>query len=203
MFDMLEELAALHRDVAVNVTHGTVTVSVSRSYDAEAQDVWDAVTNPERIPRWFYPVSGDFQVGGSFQLQGNAGGEIRVCEQPNLLEITFGGPESVVELRLTGSGEKTTLQLTHTVPVAMAGSGAGALFVGPGWDGALLGLAIHLRGESVGNPLEAANSPEVIEFNKGSIAGWKESIEASGTATDEEIAGAHAAAVAQYTVLPS
>ena len=26
--------------------------------------------------------------------------------------------------------------------------GAGALFVGPGWDGALLGLGIHLRGGS-------------------------------------------------------
>jgi hypothetical protein len=85
----------------------------------------------------------------------------------------------------------------------MARSGAGALFVGPGWDGALLGLGIHLRGEAVGDPLEAANSPEVIEFNRGSISQWTEAIESSGTATAEEIAGAQEAAVAQYTTLPA
>jgi uncharacterized protein YndB with AHSA1/START domain len=203
MFDMLEELAAIHRNVAVNGSSGTVSVTVSRSYTAEANDVWDAVTNPERIPRWFYPISGDFQVGGTFQLEGNAGGDIRRCEQPTWLQVTFGGPESVVDLRLSEEAGRTTLELTHSVPVAMAGSGAGALFVGPGWDGALLGLGIHLRGEAVGDPLEATNSPEVIDFNRGSIARWKESIESSGTATAEEIDGAHQAAVAQYTTLPS
>jgi hypothetical protein len=85
----------------------------------------------------------------------------------------------------------------------MAGSGAGALFVGPGWDGALLGLGTHLRGQDVGNPLEAANSPEVIEFNRGSIRHWTETVEASGSATAEEITGAREMAVAQYTTLPS
>ena len=78
---------------------------------------------------------------------------------------------------LAETGDKTTVELTHTVPLAMAGSGAGALFVGPGWDGALLGLGIHLRGLSVGDPLEAANSPEVIEFNSGSISRWTEAID--------------------------
>jgi hypothetical protein len=85
----------------------------------------------------------------------------------------------------------------------VAGSGAGALFVGPGWDGALLGLGIYLRGETVGNPLEAANSPEVIEFNRGSISRWTEAIESSGTASADEIAGARDVAVAQYMTLPS
>ncbi|GAA4375459.1 hypothetical protein [Agromyces bauzanensis] len=91
----------------------------------------------------------------------------------------------------------------HTVPIAMTQSGAGALFVGPGWDGALLGLGLHLRGESVGDPLQAANSPEVIEFNRGSIDRWTEAVESSSTASAGEIAGARDAAVAQYTVLPS
>jgi uncharacterized protein YndB with AHSA1/START domain len=203
MFDMLEELAAIHRAVTRDDTQETVTVTVARSYDADAEDVWDALTNPVRLPRWFYPITGDLTVGGSFQLEGNAGGDIRRCDRPTFLQVTFGGPESVVDLRLTVGGGTTTVELTHTVPLAMAGSGAGALFVGPGWDGALLGLGIHLRGQDVGNPLEAANSPEVIEFNRGSIRHWTETVEASGSATAEEIAGAREMAVAQYTTLPS
>ncbi|MGH8776282.1 MAG: hypothetical protein ACRDWI_14345 [Jiangellaceae bacterium] len=54
-----------------------------------------------------------------------------------------------------------------------------------------------------GDPLEAANSPEVVEFNRGSISRWTEAVESSGTATAEEIAGGREAAVAQYTTLPS
>jgi uncharacterized protein YndB with AHSA1/START domain len=202
MFDMVEELAAIHRGVTRDDGHGTVTVTLSRTYDADAADVWDALTSPERLPRWFAPVSGDLRVGGTFQFERNAGGDILRCDKPAWLRITYGGPESLVDVRLSASGDQTILELTHTVPLAMAGSGVGALFVGPGWDGGLLGLGIHLRGETVGDPYAAANSPEVIEFNKGSIAGWTEAIEASGTASADEIAGAREAAIAQFTVLP-
>ena len=34
--------------------------------DAAIDDVWDACTNPERIPRWFLPVSGDLRLGGRY-----------------------------------------------------------------------------------------------------------------------------------------
>lgn len=203
MFDMVEELAAIHRSVVRDDTGDTVSVKLTRTYDADAEDVWDALTNPERLPRWFYPISGELEVGGTFQFEGNAGGEILSCDRPTMLRVTFGGPDSIVDLRLVEAGDQTTVEFAHTVPLAMAGSGAGALFVGPGWDGALLGLGIHLRGQSEGDPLEAANSPEVIEFNRGSIASWTETIESSGTATAEEIAGAREVAVAQYTMLPS
>jgi uncharacterized protein YndB with AHSA1/START domain len=203
MFDMVEELAAIHRGVVRDGTGDTVSVALTRTYDADADDVWDALTNPERLPRWFYPVTGELKVGGDFQFQGNAGGEILRCDRPSWLQVSFGGPDSIVDVRLAAIDDRTTVELVHTVPLAMAGSGAGALFVGPGWDGALLGLGIHLRGETVGNPLEAANSPEVIEFNRGSISRWTEAIESSGTASADEIAGARDVAVAQYTTLPS
>lgn len=201
MFDMLEEIAAIRREVARD--DSAVSVSLSRRYDATAAEVWDALTDPERISRWFYPVSGDLKVGGSYQTDGNAGGEIRTCDKPNRLVVTWGGPESVVDLHLTESAGATTLEFTHSVPLAMAQSGAGALFVGPGWDGALLGLGMHLRGEAVGDPLEAANSPEVVEFNRASIDAWTAAVESSKTATAEEIAGLREVAIAQYTVLPS
>jgi uncharacterized protein YndB with AHSA1/START domain len=203
MFDMLDELAAIHRSVALDEAAGTVSVALSRTYDADSEDVWDALTNPERLPRWFYPVSGELRVGGTFQLEGNAGGEILRCDRPTWLQVTFGGPDSVLDVRLSEIDGRTTVELGHTVPLAMAGSGAGALFVGPGWDGALLGLGIGLRGEAMGDPQQAANSPEVIEFNRGSIDHWTNAVESSGTATVEQVAGAREAALAQYTTLPS
>ena len=191
--------AAIHRSVARDNAGGTVTVTVSRSYDAAVADVWDAMTNPERLPRWFYPVTGDLRVGGAFQLEGNAGGDILRCDRPTWLQVTFGGPESVVDVRLTETGDQTGVELTHTVPLAIAGSGAGALFVGPGWDGALLGLGLHLRGHAVGNPLQAANSPQVVEFNGGSIDRWTKAVQTSGTATAGEITAGKEMAAAQYT----
>jgi uncharacterized protein YndB with AHSA1/START domain len=203
MFDMVEELAAIHRSVVRNDGSDTVSVTLTRAYAADADDVWDALTNPKRLPRWFNPVSGDFQVGGNFQVEGNASGEILRCDRPTWLQVTFGAPNSILDVRLAEVADQTTVELTHTVPLAMAGSGAGALFVGPGWDGALLGLGIHLRGTAVGDPVGAANSPEVVEFNRGSVSRWTEAVETSGTATAEEIAGAREAAVTQYTTVPS
>ena len=201
IFDLLTELDAIRREVH----HGgseTGVVTPTPTYDADADDVWDALTDPERLARWFSPVTGDLREGGSFQIQGNAGGDIRRCEKPMWLSLTFGSPDSVIDLRLAPAGERTTLELAHAVPLAMAGSGAGALCPGPGWAGALLGLGIFMRGEVIGDPVEAANSPEVIEFNKGSIDRWTTAVEASGTATAEQIAEARAVAVQQYTVLP-
>jgi uncharacterized protein YndB with AHSA1/START domain len=203
MLDLLQELATVHRAVARDDAGGTVAVTLTRTYDADPDDVWDALTDPERLPRWFYPISGDLHEGGAFQLEGNAGGEIRRCERPTSLQVTFGGPDSIVDVAVTGSDDGTTVELTHTVPLAMAGSGAGALFVGPGWDGALLGLAVYLRGDAVGDPMEAAKSPEVMEFNRGSIRRWTEAIESSGSASKSEIAGAREVAIAHYTVVPS
>lgn len=203
VFDMIEELAAIHRRVERDDAAGNVSVAVTRTYHADSGDVWEALTDPDRLPRWFYPVSGDLQVGGSFQFEGSAGGEIRRCDRPTHLQVTFGGPDSIVDVRLTGAGDRTTVELVHTVPLAMAGSGAGALFVGPGWDGALLGLGLHLRGEAVGDPVAAANSPAVIEFNRGSISRWAEVVTSSGSATAEEIDGAREMAIAQYTTPPS
>lgn len=201
IFDMLAELDAIHREVR-NGEAETVVVTLTRTYDADAEDVWEALTDPERLARWFSPVSGDLREGGTFSIQGNASGDIRRCEKPTWLSLTFGSPDSIVDLRLSPAGERTTLELAHSVPLAMAGSGAGALYPGPGWDGALLGLGIFLRGDAIGDPAEAANSPEVVEFNKGSIERWVTAVEASGTATAEQVEQAKAVAVQQYTVLP-
>jgi uncharacterized protein YndB with AHSA1/START domain len=37
-------------------------VVLARTYKTDLEDLWDARTNPERIPRWFLPVSGDLRT---------------------------------------------------------------------------------------------------------------------------------------------
>jgi hypothetical protein len=80
----------------------------------------------------------------------------------------------------------------------MAQSGAGALYVGPGWDGALMGLGLLLRGEAVGDPVAAANSPQAQEFSKQSVHAWAEVVKDSGTATAEQLAAATEVSLAQF-----
>ena len=84
------------------------------------------------------------------------------------------------------------------MPIELAGSGAGALYVGPGWDGALLGIALYLAGEVIDDPVAAANSPEMQDFNLSSIKEWVATIEVSGTADADAIAAAQQASLAQF-----
>src|SRR5262249_47013205 len=187
MIDIASQLNAIHRKVEglppADGSGERVSVLLRRGYDAPIGDVWDAVTQPDRIKRWFLPISGELRVGGSFQLEGNAGGEILTCEPPRLLRMTFGGSTSIVEGRLIAQSEsETVLELEHTVPIEMAQSGAGALYVGPGWDGALMGLDLFLRDEAIGDPVAAANSPEAQEFSRQSVHAWAAAVTDSGTA---------------------
>jgi uncharacterized protein YndB with AHSA1/START domain len=198
MIDIPSQLAAIYREVGERQAGEAVGVLMRRTYGAVIEDVWNAVTDPERMRRWFLPVSGDLRVGGSFQLEGNAGGEILTCEPPRLLRVSFGGPTSIVELRLTASGDETVLELEHTVPMEIARNAAGALYVGPGWDGALMGLDLYLRGEAPDDPAAMASSLEVQEFSKQSAQAWSTAVESSGAAGDDEIAAATQASIAHF-----
>ena len=210
MIDMTREIAAVQRDVASGRLAGTDarTVRLSRTYDAPIDDVWDALTNPERIGRWFLPISGDYRVGGRYQFEGNAGGTILSCERPERLRATweFGdpsGPPSEVEVRLTPAGEgTTTLVLEHTavVPDEMWDQfGPGA--VGVGWEGGLLGLSLHLQGGSVGDSMAWQLSTEGRDFFTRSSVAWGAANEAAG-ADPEAAAAAVATTTAFYTTAP-
>lgn len=115
-----------------------------------------------------------------------------------MLRTIFGGADSIVTLTLTPQDDGgTELQLDHSVPLAMAQNVAGALFVGPGWDGAFLGLGLYVAGEAEGDPVEAANSPEVVEFNIAAIELWS-TVAGEAGATREEVAQGRAMALAQF-----
>jgi uncharacterized protein YndB with AHSA1/START domain len=133
------------------------TALIRRHYDAPIEDVWDACTNPERLRRWLSPVTGDLRVGGAFQMEGNAGGEILRCERPQLLTVTWvygDRPADEVELRLRpGDGGGTVLELEHAsvvehAPMTIDGRPVDAILgVGIGWEMPLTySLDRYLRG---------------------------------------------------------
>jgi uncharacterized protein YndB with AHSA1/START domain len=192
MIDIVREIEAVEREVGEGVIPAGASriVRLRRVYSAPIDDVWDALTNPERIGRWFLPISGDYRLGGRYQFEGNAGGEIVACERPSRLRVTWGMAEmgdtaepSQVEVRLSAVGDETTrLELEHTaaVPEEMwAEYGPGA--VGVGWEGGLLGLTLHLRGGSgVGDPTAWQMSDEGRAFSRRSSEGWGAASRAAG-----------------------
>ena len=95
MIDVTQQINSVRRVVGTRVLDAgqARAVTISRTYAAAIEDVWDACTNAERIPRWFLPVSGDLRLGGHYQLQGNAGGTIERCDPPKSFFATweFGG----------------------------------------------------------------------------------------------------------------
>jgi uncharacterized protein YndB with AHSA1/START domain len=205
MIDIQNQIDAIDRDVARRQGSAgeEVAVLISRNYDSAITDVWDALTDPDRVKRWFMPLSGDLRPGGNFQLEGNAGGDILECEAPHRIRVNFGGPTSIVELRLTAEGEsRTRLDLEHTVPIEMAQSGAGALYVGPGWDGGFVALGLYLRGEVADDPVAAAYSPEGLELSRHSVDVWTEVVRESGTASPDEIEAALQMSLAQFAPEP-
>ena len=208
MIDMLRAIDAVEREVGsgrIAAGEGR-SVRIQRDYDAPIDDVWDALTNPQRISRWFLPVSGDYRLGGRYQFEGNAGGEIVECARPNRLKVTWvygviSSPADIseVEVRLTPAGDqKTTFVLEHTaiVPEDRWGEyGPGA--VGVGWDLALLGLWIHLDGGEPPDHEEFESSPEAREYMTGSSEAWGAALAAAG-ASDVEVKRAVANTTAFY-----
>lgn len=174
MTDIVDQINAMHRQVRDTETpKGTGrSIIMRRTFDTDVHDVWEACTDAERIGRWFLPVTGELKLGGHYQLEGNAGGEVLRCEPPRLLRVswTMGEPEegelSEVEVRLTPDGEeRTRFELEHVAIVAPTfwetyGPGA----TGVGWDLGLISLWMYLsQGE---------------EFDREATQAWSESEEA-------------------------
>lgn len=193
--DVASQVGAVVRRVEGCTHEGAQARAViaGRRYDTDIADLWDAITNADRIPRWFSPVTGDLHLGGRYQVQGNAGGTITACEAPHLFTLTweFGGQTSWVEVRLTAAGDATDLELRHIAPTGPEFDGFWDQFgpgaVGVGWDLGLLGLALHIdSGASV--PPEAQTdwptSDNGRSFATASSEQWRLASIAFGTAPD-------------------
>src|SRR5262245_1522823 len=189
--DVTRVVGAVTREIR-NATHDGIPARVlvaSRRYDTTVEDLWNALTDPERISRWFLPVSGELRLGGKYQFEGNASGEITACEPPRHFSLTWGlhGQLSWLDVKVAaGPGGSSVLVLEHTAHVPddlwkQFGPGA----VGVGWDQAFLGLDRHLANPGATRDHSAAlawlASKEGQHFVHSTSDAWGEASVAAGT----------------------
>ncbi len=175
--------------------HPARAVTLSRTYSTTIENLWDAVTNGDRIPRWFTPVSGDLSPGGRYQLRGNAGGMITACEPLSHFALTweFAGDVSWVEVHVSEDGDALTrLTLTHTSLLSEHWRQYGPGATGVGWEMGLMGLAIHVAQPDEPMPDEAAfaASSEGKGFILGSSESWAQAAMEAGEDPSTALAAA-------------
>ena len=105
---------------------GAGVVRIEDRYDTDIDDLWSAITDPDRLARWFGEVDGELSVGGEFRVHiadaGERTGQVEACEAPQRLLVTTretdesyrrgqGVPpfDAVWDITLTADGDQTTL----------------------------------------------------------------------------------------------
>ncbi|QUY60993.1 SRPBCC domain-containing protein [Gulosibacter molinativorax] len=163
----VRELHASERDGVA-----TKTAVIRSVFPASQAEVWDAVSSSERIPEWFLPITGNLEVGGHYQTEGNAGGTIEACDAPNSYAITweFGGQSSWVRVELSPAEDGTELALIHEAPI---GDGAFWKQYGPGATG-------------VGRGARAARAERVCGCDLGNRSGGRRRVECKRGGTPDD-----------------
>lgn len=179
--DFSKAFGATFREVGEGERDGRPThiVRASRTYPTTPDDLWSAMTQKERIRRWFAEVSGDFKPGGRFSIKGNADGDITVCDLPRSLALTweFGGNMSWVRVTIEDADDGVLLTLEHELPTDEKSEahwdqyGPGA--TGVGWELALLGLDAYLSGDGQ-SLLDAGAAWAESEQGKAILRTWAE-----------------------------
>jgi len=169
MIDVTHQINAVRRTVGSRTLEAgeARVVTIGQNYDTDADDLWEACTNIERIPRWFLPITGDLRVGGHYALEGNAHGTILTCDPPRVFTATweYGGDVSWIEVRIAADGpDRSRFELAHISYVDDRWEQFGPGAVGMGYDGALVGLAIHL---STGEAVDPSTGQEWMASNDG------------------------------------
>ena len=123
-------------------------VRVEDVYDTDIDDLWSALTEPDRLARWIADVKGDLQVGGSiyatFTSSWEGPGRVDVCEAPRHLLLTMQpgtDEEAVIEASLAREGDQTRLVIEERgLPLDVLH------FHGAGWQAHIEDLGRHLAG---------------------------------------------------------
>ncbi len=89
--------------------------------DTGIDDLWGALTDPDRLAHWYGEVEGELWQGGEFRvriaLAGERTGRVEACEPPQRLLVTMRDPDpqpgqpeqTVIEAQLVAEGAQTRL----------------------------------------------------------------------------------------------
>lgn len=129
---------------------GVGVVRMEDTYATDIDDLWSALTKPDRLTRWIADVEGELSVGGTFHARFTSGwegpGRVDVCEPPRRLLLTMdpGTPdETVIEADLRTDGAHTLLVIEERgIPMPeLAAHGAG-------WQAHVEDLGAYLGGRT-------------------------------------------------------
>jgi uncharacterized protein YndB with AHSA1/START domain len=137
---------------------GAGVVRIEDRYDTDIDDLWSAITDPDRLARWFGEVDGELSQRGEFRVHiadaGDRTGQVEACEPPQRLVVTTretdesyrrgqGVPpfDAVWEITLTADGDRTILVIeVKGMPLEKIA------FFGAGWQIHAENLAAYLAG---------------------------------------------------------
>lgn len=131
---------------------GRLRLEFVRTYDEPVEQVWAALTDPERTARWFGRWSGD-PASGSVQLVMTAEDdqtpqEVRVleCAPPTRLALEVPSPDGTWPLSATLREVEGGTELTFVHAMAEPYDASG---IGPGWQYYLDRLGAVVTGDPV------------------------------------------------------
>ena len=91
-------IGSLHR------RDGAGVVRLEDHFETDSDDLWDALTSPDRLARWIAEVDGDLRLGGHFEAVFTSGwrgpGRVDACEPGRRLLLTMGeGDDQTTPIR--------------------------------------------------------------------------------------------------------
>lgn len=115
---------------------GKGVVRMEDRFDTAIDDLWSALTDPDRLARWLGEVEGDLRLGGEYRAHFFASGwegtgRVEACDPPRRLLVATRDPDVpyslVDEVTLTADGDRTMLVLEERgMPLdLLAAHGAG------------------------------------------------------------------------------
>ncbi|MBB5632411.1 uncharacterized protein YndB with AHSA1/START domain [Cryobacterium mesophilum] len=130
----------------------------------DVDDLWNAVTDRDRLGRWMAPYTGDLVLGGTWHALGDDGGvwcsgTVTECEPPHRFVTTWHAVEespTVLTVTVDAVPEGARLRLHH--------EGVQSIYYGPGWQTYLEQL----------DDLLGASPASVTDPTRAAGAGWDE-----------------------------
>jgi uncharacterized protein YndB with AHSA1/START domain len=143
---------------------GTGVVRLEGRYDTDVEDLWEALTDPARLARWYGEVEGDLRPEGRFRTyiasaDIEAVGRVEACEPPRRLLVTSRETEesyrrgqgtaprdTTIEATLAADGDQTVLVIeVRGLPLNRIA------FFGAGWQIHAENLASYVAGRDGGD----------------------------------------------------
>ncbi len=82
---------------SLHSVEGEGVVRMEERLDTEIDDLWGALTDPDRLAHWYGEVEGELSQGGEFRvriaLSGERTGQVEACEPPQRLLLTMRDPD--------------------------------------------------------------------------------------------------------------